>query len=83
MQLAGQDDANRRTKLTSVMKDMLSIIHKHEPNMDTRRNSELVEGLLKTEGTSANLADDCRAHIDTLEHGECLVIVAGKILDNK
>lgn len=81
MQLAGKDDANRRKKLTSVMTDMLSIIHKQGPNMGLRRDSELVEGLLRTEGTSENLAEDCKAYIDNLENGECVVIVAGTCLD--
>jgi hypothetical protein len=80
MQLAGKDDANRRKKLTSVMTDMMSIIHKQGPNMVPRRDSQLVEGLLRTEGTSDNLADDCRAYIDDLETGECVMIVAGRYL---
>ncbi|XP_060583775.1 uncharacterized protein LOC132739947 isoform X2 [Ruditapes philippinarum] len=78
MLLAGKDDANRRKKLTSVMTDMMSIIHKQGPNMVPRRDSQLVEGLLRTEGTSDNLADDCRAYIDDLETGECVMIVAGE-----
>ncbi|XP_045165820.2 uncharacterized protein LOC123529516 isoform X2 [Mercenaria mercenaria] len=78
MQLAGQDDANRRKKLTSVMTDMLSIIHKQGPDMAPRRDSQLVEGLLRQEGTSDNLANDCKAYINNLEKGECVVIVAGE-----
>lgn len=75
---AGQDDASRREKLKSVMHEMLSIIHKNNPTVGQRRDSEFVEGLLRLEGTSSNLHSDSEAHITAMENGECLVIVAGE-----
>lgn len=81
--LAGQDDANRRTKLVSVMRQMMSIILQEGSNMNKhRRDSQFMEGLLKTEGTSMDLAADCESQITNLEHGECLIIVAGRKSDN-
>ncbi|KAL4226499.1 hypothetical protein ACF0H5_014484 [Mactra antiquata] len=88
--LAGQDDSNRRTKLVSVMRQMMSIILKQDGNESPskqqdsnrpilrRRNSQFMEGLLRTEGTSLDLAADCEDRINDLEHGECLVLVAGE-----
>jgi len=74
---AGRDDANRRNKLKSVMQEMLSAIHKKDPMVGQRRDSELVESLLRLEGTSSNLLNDSEAHIGAMENGDCLVIVAG------
>lgn len=74
---AGQEDVGRRQKLRSMMEEMLSAIHNTDPCLGHRRTSEFVEDLLRLEGTSSNLLSDSEAHINAMEDGECLVIVAG------
>lgn len=74
---ASQEDAGRREKLRTVMEEMLYAIHKKDPRAGHRRDSEFVEDLLRLEGTSSNLLSDSEAHINAMENGECMVIVAG------
>lgn len=78
MQLASKDDERRRQKLVSVIRDMRSIIHRQSEDLERTRDSILVQGLLKTEGTSEDLSEDCKTHIQALKKGECVFLVAGE-----
>lgn len=76
---AGKDDANKRQKLKSVLTDLIKIIQTHKASTAAqRRGSIMVEGLLKTEGTSDDLEMDCRKRAEQIDQGECLILVAGK-----
>lgn len=76
---AGKDDENKRMKLKSVMTELIKIIHTHkESPAAQKRGSVMVEGLLRTEGTSDDLEKDCRRKAEQISHGECLILVAGE-----
>ncbi|WAR25726.1 STE20-like protein [Mya arenaria] len=51
---AGQDDRKRRIKLAEVMRDMKTIVNRQGPEAESKRpDSEFVQELLRTEGTSS------------------------------
>ena len=76
---AGKDHENKRVKLRSVMMELIRIIETHKGSPAAqKRGSVMVEGLLRTEGTSEDLERDCRRMVEQINHGECLILVAGK-----
>ena len=74
---AAKDDANKRQKLKLVLDDLIKITEAHK-NSSNRVGGGLVEGLLKTEGTSDDLEKDCKDRAEQIDKGECLILVAGK-----
>ncbi|XP_053378699.1 uncharacterized protein LOC123526889 [Mercenaria mercenaria] len=66
-----KDTTYRSRELRSIMTKFLDIIHKKGPY---KIASQLVEEMLKTDGTSENITDDCETNIDGQN---CAIIFAG------
>ena len=44
---------------------------------DETKKKEMVAHFLETEGTTADLEEDCRERINNLQRHECVILVAG------
>ncbi|KAJ8301061.1 hypothetical protein KUTeg_020048 [Tegillarca granosa] len=77
-----KEDEQKRLKLTELLnetKETLAIFQvENNQGKAGQRGSAAIEGLLKTEGATKDLALDFNSRLESVKSGECMVVVSGE-----
>lgn len=71
---SGDTDGKKRERLTGMFKHLQEIV----TIKDETKKQEMVAHFLETEGTTADIEEDCKERIADLQGQECVILVAGE-----